>query len=83
MAESREMTVGRFVTAANEVIIGGFWREHAKVELRTRKDQEILKFLSPCWEKGYMARVFYAKETIFEAFVQELLSMSINLLLDL
>ena len=30
-----------------------------------------------------MATVFYAKETIFEAFVQELLSMSINLLLAL
>ena len=54
MAESREMTVGRFVTAANEVIIGGFWREHAKDELRTRKDCEILRFLSPCWEKKYI-----------------------------
>ena len=38
VAESREMTVTRFVTAANEVTIGGFWREHAK-------------FLSPCWGK--------------------------------
>ena len=65
VAESREMTVGRFVTAANEVTIGGFWREHAKGELRTRKDHEILKFLSPCWEKKYMAGVFCAKETIF------------------
>ena len=27
VAESRDMTVGRFVTAANEVTIGGFWRE--------------------------------------------------------
>ena len=75
------MTMGRFVTAANEVTIGGFWREHAKGELRTRKDHEILKFLSPCWEKKYMAGVFYAKETIFGAFVQELLSMPINFLL--
>ena len=81
VAESREMTVGRFVTAANEVTIGGFWREHAKGELRTRKDHEILKFLSPCWEKKYMAGVFYAKQTIFRAFVQEVLSMPINLLL--
>ena len=47
IAERREMTVGKFVTAANEVTIGGFWREHAKGELRTRKDHEILKFLSP------------------------------------
>ena len=30
-----------------------------------------------------MARVFYAKDTIFEAFVQELLNMPINLLLAL
>ena len=58
MAENREMTVNRFVTAANEVIIGGFWREHAKGELKTRKDSEILKILSPCWEKNYMAKVF-------------------------
>ena len=39
------MTTGRFVTAANEVTIGGFWREHAKGELRTRKSPEILRFL--------------------------------------
>ena len=42
VAESREMTVARFVTAANEVTIGGFWREHAKGELRKRRDHEIL-----------------------------------------
>ena len=83
VAKSNEMTVGRIVTAANEVTIGGFWREHAKGELRTRKDHEILKFLSPCWEKKYMAGVFYAKETIFGAFIQELLSMPISLLLAL
>ena len=83
VAEEREMTVGRFVTAANEVTIGGFWREHAKNELRTRRSYEILKFLSPCWEKEYMDKVFYAGKAIFEAFVQELLSMPINLLLAL
>ena len=83
VAEKRERTVGRFVTAANEVTIGGFWREHAKGELRTRKSREILRFLSPCWEKMYMDKVFYAGNTIFEAFVQELLSMPINLLLTL
>ena len=83
MAESRVMTVGRFVTAANEVTIGGFWREHAKDKLRTRKDHEILRFLSPCWEMKYMAKVFYARHTIFEALVQELLNMPINLLLAL
>ena len=83
VAESREMTVARFVTAANEVTIGGFWSEQARGELRTRKDHEILKILSPCWEKGYMAGVFCGRETIFGAFVQELLSMPISLLLAL
>ena len=62
--------MGRFVTAANEVTIGGFWREHAKGALRMRKDHEILKYLSPCWEKKYIAGVFCAKKTIFGAFVQ-------------
>ena len=81
VAESREMTVARFVTAANEVNIGVFWKEHAKGELRTRRDHEKLEFLSPCWEKKYMAGVFCAKETIFGAFVQELLNMPISLLL--
>ena len=83
MAESREMTVTRFVTDANEVKIGGFWREHAKGELKTRKDHQILKFLSPCWGKEFMAGVFDSKETIFGAFVQEILSMPISLLLAL
>ena len=69
------MTVTRFVTAANEVTIGGFWREHAKDEMRTRRDHEILKFLSPCWGKEFMAGAFCAKETIFGAFVQEILSL--------
>ena len=44
----REMTVGRLFTAANEVTIGGFWREHAKGELKTGSDYKILRFLSPC-----------------------------------
>ena len=83
VAENRDMTVGRFVTAANEVTIGGFWREHARGDLKTRKDHEILKILSPCWEKRYMARVFYARDTIFDAFEQELLDMPINILLAL
>ena len=83
VAEKREMTVTRFVTAANEVTIGGFWREHAKGELKTRRDHEILEFLSPRWGKEFMAGVFDAKETIFGAFVQEILSMPISLLLAL
>ena len=61
VAESKEMTVARFVTAANEVTIGGFWREHAKGELRTRKDHEILNFLSPCWEKNAWLECFLRK----------------------
>ena len=83
MIKSRVMTVGRFVTMANEVTIGGFRREHTKYELRTRKYPEIFRFLSPCWEKKCMAKVFYSKDTIFEAFVQELMNMPINLWLAL
>ena len=83
ISEKRDMTVGTFVTSANEVTIAGFWREHAKGELRTRKTHEILRFLSPCWEKKYVDKVFYAGNTIIEAFVLDLLSISINLLLAL
>ena len=74
---------GGFVTAVNEVTIGSFWREHAKGELRIRKTYEILIFLSSCWEKDYIDKVFYAGNTIFEAFVHELLNIPINLLLAL
>ena len=63
--------MARFVSAANEVTIGGFWREHAKGELKTRRDYEILKFLSPCWEKEFLAGIFGTTATIFGAFVQE------------
>ena len=83
VAEKKEMTVARFVTAANEVTIGGFWREHARGELKTRRDHEIFEFLSPCWGKEFMAGVFSAKETIFGAFIQEILNMPISLLLAL
>ena len=83
LAETRDMTVARFVSAANEVTIGGFWREHAKGELRTRRDYEVLKFLSPCWEKEFMAGMFGTTATIFGAFVQEILGMPISLLLAL
>ena len=83
VAEKREMTVGRYVTASNEVTIGGFWREHARGELRTRRDHEILEFLSPCWGKEFLAGVYSAKETIFKAFIQEILNMPISLLLAL
>ena len=83
LAEGKEMTAARFVSAANEVTIGGFWREHAKGELSTRRDHEILKFLSPCWGKEFMAEMFGKKATIFGAFVQEILGMPISLLLAL
>ena len=83
LAETRDMTVARFVSAANEVTIGGFWREHAKGELKTRRDYEILKFLSPCWEKEFLAGIFGTTATIFGAFVQEILGMPISLLLAL
>ena len=75
------MMVGRFFTSAIEVTIGGFWNKHAKIELRTRKTYELLRFLSPSWEKNYMDKVFYAVNTLLEAFMQDLLNMPINLLL--
>ena len=83
LADGREMTVARFVSAANEVTIGGFWREHAEGELRTRRDHEILKFLSPYWGKEFMAGMYGTTATIFGAFVQEILGMPISLLLAL
>ena len=83
MAEKREMTVGTFVTAANEVTIGGFWTDHARGELRTRRDHESLELLSPCWGKEFLAEMYSAKETIFKAFIQEVLNMPISLLLAL
>ena len=73
--------MGAFVASENETIIAGFWREHAKVDCRTRKSNETLSLLSPCCEKEYMDKIFYAGITFFETFVQVLLSMSINLLL--
>ena len=69
MAERREMTVSRFVTAANEVTIGGFWREHARGELRTRRDHEILEFLSPCWGKEFMAGVYMPISLLLELYL--------------
>ena len=77
------MTVGTFVTSANEITVAGFWREHVKGELRTRKTHETLRFLSPCWEKKYKDKIFYAGNATFESFVQDPLSISIILLLAL
>ena len=51
--------------------------------MKTRMDHEVLKFLSPCWGKEFMTGVFCANETIFGAFVQEIMSMPISLLLAL
>ena len=56
LAEVRDMTVARFVSAANEVTIAGFWREHAKGELKTRRDYEILKFLRSLLGEGILGR---------------------------
>ena len=50
--------------SANGTSIAGFWREHAKGDLRTRRSFEISRFFSPCWEKKYMDEIFYAGNTI-------------------
>ena len=39
--------------------------------------------MSPCWGKEFLAGVYSAKETIFKAFIQEVLNMPISLLLAL
>ena len=82
LSEKREMTVGTLVMSANGHKLC-FSREPAKGDLKTRKTYKILKLLSPCWEKKFIVRIVYAVNTIFEAFVHALLSMSINLLLAL
>ena len=63
------MTVGRFVTAGNEVSVGGFLMDHAKGELKTRRDHEILRFLSPCWEKKYLKEVLYALYLVYSRYL--------------
>ena len=57
--------------------------QHAKGGLKTRRKHKILRFWSPCWERKYLNKVFYAGDTFFEVFVQELLNKLINLLLAL
>ena len=44
ISERREMMAGTFVTSTTEITIAGFWREHAKGELNTRKTDKILRF---------------------------------------
>ena len=82
-SDKRGLTEGAFTTSANETTIAGFWREYTKGDLRTRESYKILSFLSPYSERKYMDEIFYAGNTIFETFVQDLLSISINLLLAL
>ena len=45
VAEDREMTVTRFVTAANEVTIGGFWREGRAEDEKGSRDSQFLESL--------------------------------------
>ena len=82
-SERKGLTVGIFVTSANETSIAGFWREHATGDLRTKKSYEILRFLSPFREEKYMWQIFEAGKTLSETFIQDLFSMSVNLLLVL
>ena len=81
--EKRGQTVGTFVSLANDTTVNGFWKDHVTANLRTRKAYKILGLLSPCWEKKYMDSMFFAERTLFDTFIQDLLSMSVNLLLAL
>ena len=47
-AERKGLTVGTLVSLASDTTIHSFWKDHARVNLRTRKAYEILGFLSPC-----------------------------------
>ena len=82
-AKKKTLAVGTFVSLAIDTNINSFWKDHATAKFRTRKAHEILELLSPCWETNYMDRLFSAGKTIFDRLIQDLLSMSINLLLAL
>ena len=69
------MTMGRIVIAANQVTIGGFWKGACEGRAEDEKNSRDFEIIESLLGKGYMARVFYAKDTKFEAFVQELLNM--------
>ena len=82
-AEKKGPTVETFVSLPNDTTIINFCKDRAKGNLKSRKAHEILGFLSSCWEKKYMGGFFSARETIFETYIQDILSMSINLSLAL
>ena len=46
-SEKRELTVGTFVTSANDTTIAEFWREHAKCGLKTTKNTQKFEILEP------------------------------------
>ena len=62
-AKRREMTRGTFVSL-------GAFEERAKGDLRIERTQQILKFLSSCWQKDYRD----------DLLVQDIMSMTIKLL---
>ena len=80
-AERKGLRVRTFVTLNNDMTIHGFWKDRTTGILRTRKSDEILRFLSPCI-KVYGQHIRRG-EMLFEASIQDLLSVSINLLLAL
>ena len=82
-AEKKGLTLGTFVSLANDPTFTGFWRDHASGNLRTRKAYKSLGFLNPCWGKKNIGGMFSAAKTLVDSCIQDLLSMSINLLLAL
>ena len=82
-AKKKGLTVGTFVSLADDTTINGLCKDHATGNSRSRRAYKILGFSSACWEKKYMDRMFSAKKTLFDTFIQDLFSMSINLLLAL
>ena len=67
------MTVGTFFSVANDTTISGFWKDTGTGNLKTRMTHEILL------GEEMHDRLFSAGKTLFDAFIQDILSMSTNL----
>ena len=76
---SREerLTVGTFFSLANDTNVTGFWKDPGTRNLKTRMTHEILL------GEEMHDRLFSAGKTLLDAFIQDILSMSTNLLLAL
>ena len=83
-ADNKLMSVVIFNTLANDIILIVYWREHAEDEMKAKKTEDILIYLSPCWERSFFFNLFsVSRKSLFELFITKLLNIPINLLLAL